>query len=633
MRKHILAAVAVLCCIGMMACGGDTSAEPAKDSAKDTVQESTTKDTAGKDDEKDTPAGNEDTPAGNEDAPAGNEGAPAATKEPEATKAPEVTKPAEDILAFEVELDGESYKFPMWFDDFEKMGWTYVEDGWTNDKREEEVSPSWGGNCIWEKDGLRINTHYYNGTINMARIDECLITGFSMLKYERKEFDGDIVFPGGIKVGEATKDEIISVYGEPFYVYEGSEYEQLTYQRLHSGQKIEFCIYYDTGILETVEVRNEEKLPGGNNEVSLAVPDFVELYQAPAFGVGDEDHLVFELDGKGYELPVPVAVLFENGFSVTEEYMNMAIPAESFVKVPLRYGNTRMEVQVNNYAKYATVLQNGMVTYLNVDDYQNKVDISVLGGIKVGSTLDEVKAIVEKYSYETDKSHEGTDFSSTSYQVANPEHTWYNYNIYCDDKDGVVSMITISKKEKPSYGTGEPTDKMAEMQEYKVSDSSVFAFWVAVEGDKMTMPMAFSDLEALGWTFEGDATEVIAAKSSETTQTWQKGNLRIYTVLRNGTDGDLPKSECSVVEVTFGRYESLPFYEADEYNGDVQTPSGVKFYTSTKEDIVAAYGTPTYEYESDIYYHVTYSLWNGRKAEFWLSKETGVLYRISVCNY
>ncbi|MBR4965543.1 MAG: hypothetical protein IKY53_03525, partial [Lachnospiraceae bacterium] len=56
---------------------------------------------------------------------------------------------SENIMDFEIAIDGEVYKFPMWFSDFEEKGWEFM-----GDKTVSLSSSEYVISMEWEKNGV-----------------------------------------------------------------------------------------------------------------------------------------------------------------------------------------------------------------------------------------------------------------------------------------------------------------------------------------------------------------------------------------------------------------------------------------------------------------------------------------------
>lgn len=123
-----------------------------------------------------------------------------------------------------------------------------------------------------------------------------------------------------------------------------------------------------------------------------------------------------QLEGKLYTLPCPVSVFIENGFKINEKNSQMEIAADSYGWIELSYNNQTYRCIVDNYANYATVVQNCFVTTMETSIYGPEFDLVIPGNIKVGDSESAVLEIIKKFNYETETSG---DF--TYYEVSNPE--------------------------------------------------------------------------------------------------------------------------------------------------------------------------------------------------------------------
>ncbi len=603
MKKKWITTVAVLGCLCMVACGGGEG-----------TTETSTK----------TPVSSETSSSSGETSDTKQEDnkTTETTKEPEATAAPEKKNL---VYEFEMQLDGTTYKFPMWASELESKGWKCRED------LTEELAPEDGETVYWEKDGITYYMDMYNVSANTVALSQCAVTG---IRTDKDEYAGGVapalVLPDDIKMGVATRDDIVAVYGEPTDGYESSEDYYVMYYDLGRNQYIHLTMI--SGVFTEVEIRNRVALEGAGNEVSYAIPDMVENYKAPTVA-GDVYNMVVTVDGISYEVPCPVAELMEHDFILLPEYWNLVVPSGSGDKIGFRYGNITIECDVVNFAKYATAVQNCFVTKITAEKYGylQSMNLSVLGGIKLGMAEAEVEALLSGFTYEKEKSAH-TDYVGNVYTISNPDHATQKYFIMMDT-DGVVSSISVSKYEAPSYGTGEATAKNFDINNKPVTpEDSIYAFWMNKDGDEFRLPVEYSEMEKMGWTLKVQEDDPATLNPGEElySQLWKKDNIILYTVLYNPADVAAPLSECQVVEIMVSENESIELFT--EYNGNFMLPGGIKLFASTKDDIIMAYGEPSYYYESDIYYHLRYFTGSGRYADLYVSKETGKLNKVEMCN-
>ena len=603
MKKQWFTALAVLSCLCMTACGGgETTTTPTKAPASSGGSSSTENTT---------------------------EGSSGTTKEdvtvseaPEATKAPEEVNP---VYEFTMKLDGATYEFPMKVSRFESKGWKCKED------LSDELTPDDGTTVWWEKDGVIYIVDMYNASANTLPLSECVVSGIRTEKDNyAKDSIPNIVLPGDIKLGEVTREDIVAAYGEPGDVFESSEDHYTMYYDLERKQYVHLTLI--SGVLMEVEIRNRVALEGAATEVevSYAIPDMVENYTAPTVA-GDVYNMVVTIDSDSYEVPFPVAELLEDEFILLPEYWNLVIPSDDSADVMFRYGNITVDCKVRNFAKYATTVQNCFVTEIAAEKYGylQPLKFSVLGGIKLGMTESELEASLSGFTYEKEKSTH-TDYVGNTYTISNPDHATQNYFIMTDE-DGVVNFIRVSRYDAPTYGTGEATAKNFDIKnEPVIPEDSIYAFWMNKDGDEFRLPMDFAEMEKMGWVFEQDATAVLNPGEEITTQTWKKENITMYTMIYNPGETPAPVSECQIVEIMVSEAYSIELFT--EYNGKFILPGGIQLFASTEDDIIKAYGEPSYYYESEIYYHLRYFTGSGRDADLYVDKGTGKLNKVEMSN-
>ena len=597
MKKQWIATIAVISCLCMAACG---SGEGSTSTSTNTSVSSGSNSSGG--------TSTNTTQEG--------------TSAPEATKAPEKVNP---VYQFEMKLDGTTYEFPMWASKLESKGWKCKED------LTEELSPEEGTTVWWEKDGVTYMVDMYNVSADTLPLSKCAVSGIRTDDdYYASDSMPDIVLPENIKLGTATRENIVAAYGEPADGYESSEDHYVMYYDLDRHQYVHLTMISD--VLTEVEIRNRVAMEGAGDEVSYAIPDMVENYKAPTVA-GDVTNMVVTIDKVSYELPCPVAEFMENDFVLLPEYWNLVIPSDSSDKITFRYGNITIECDVMNFAKYATAVQNCFVTKITAEKYGylQPLQLSVLGGIKLGMAETELESYLSGFTYEKEKSsHE--DFVGNTYTISNPDHATQKYFIMINP-EGEVSSISISKYEAPAYGIGEATAKNFDIKNIPVTpENSIYAFWMNKDGDEFRLPVKYSEMEKMGWKLKVQEEDPTTLNPGEElySQLWKKDNITLYTVLYNPADVAAPLNECQVIEIMVSENESIDLFT--EYNGTFMLPGGIRLFASAKDDIIKAYGEPSYYYESDIYYHLRYFTGSDRYTDLYVSKETGKLNKVEMSN-
>ena len=74
---------------------------------------------------------------------------------------------SDNLYDFQIAMDGQVYKFPMWFDDFEALGWEYL-----GDRTEVLYANEYLYAEPWQKDGVTIYTSIANLSLNAIAPEE-----------------------------------------------------------------------------------------------------------------------------------------------------------------------------------------------------------------------------------------------------------------------------------------------------------------------------------------------------------------------------------------------------------------------------------------------------------------------------
>ena len=123
---------------------------------------------------------------------------------------------SDDLYSFQISIEGTVYQFPMWYSDFESLGWTY--DG---DNTQTLSSNQYTLTEVWKKDGVSVYSQFANLSMNTAPFSECIVTGITLDTYGLKDCNWEIILPGGIQYGVSNADDIKTAYGTPSRDYDG----------------------------------------------------------------------------------------------------------------------------------------------------------------------------------------------------------------------------------------------------------------------------------------------------------------------------------------------------------------------------------------------------------------------------
>ncbi|MCH5262437.1 MAG: hypothetical protein J1F42_05940 [Lachnospiraceae bacterium] len=435
MKKKTLAVLlAISCTLSMAACGasGDNGDTSAADEAREALAEEFEE---------------EEPEEEIEEEPEVEEEQEEEEEEPEEEEVAEPKKAAsapselsDDLYDFQVSIDGIVYQFPMWYSDFEALGWEFQEDA-----TDTLSSNQYTFGATWKKDGFRVSTRLANLSMNTVPFSESMVASITLDKFQLKDCDWEIILPGGIQWGVSNTDDIIAAYGDPSDDYEGDMYYKMTYE-IDSYSEINLYVYKEEDALLEIEIENMVALEGADNSVNEEVPDLVKEYKAPKSLGSDFYAYTAELEGVVYSLPCPVSVLLENGFTIDTSNSDSVVAAGRNGWVNLRYNNQTLRTMVKNYADYATTVENCFALSMKSSVNGPEFDLVFPGNIKVGDAESAVKKAVDGFNCEVETSDSGY----TYYEIADPDKSVLDkYTIVV--KDGKVQSMEIENATKPEY--------------------------------------------------------------------------------------------------------------------------------------------------------------------------------------
>lgn len=434
MKKKTLALLlAITCTLSMSACGNETVETGSRaDEAREEIEAELNEEPEESEAEEEPDA--EEEPETEEEP---EEEKPEETKTPaKAASAP--SELSDDLYDFQISIDGTVYQFPMWYSDFEALGWEY--DG---DNTRTLSSNQYTTTEVWEKDGFEVYTRFANLSMNAVPFSESMVAGITLDRYYLEGCDWEILLPGGIQYGVSDADDIKAAYGDPTDDYDSDLYYKMTYES-DSYSEIELYVYKDDNTLKQIDIENVVELEGADNSINAEVPDLVKNYKAPK-ELGDDFYAyTAQLEGNVYTLPCPVSVLLENGFTIDTANSDSEVAAGGNGWIDLKYNNQTLHTMVENFADYATIIENCFVLSMESSVNGPKFDLVFPGNIKVGDSEDAVKKATDGFNCEVETSDSGY----TYYEVSDPDAGVLDrYTIIV--KDGSVCTMEIENSEKP----------------------------------------------------------------------------------------------------------------------------------------------------------------------------------------
>lgn len=197
----------------------------------------------------------------------------------------------------------------------------------------------------------------------------------------------------------------------------------------------------------------------------------------------------------------------------------------------------------------------------------------------------------------------------------------YSYAVDVD----IVEMESIEDILADDIAAEEAAKAEEEARIAEKFNNPLCAFELTVGEEVITLPVWYSELEAAGWTFKGDATKEMAAHTSENWHEWEKDGVKLSATMSNYSVNSVPYSECLVTKIGY----SLVPYNSEE---DIVTlPEGIQMHKSTYEDVVKAYGEPDREGDKDdVLYMIFYKFDFEHNVNFVFHTENDVVYAVEL---
>jgi len=368
---------------------------------------------------------------------------PAETPEPEETApvtnlgdAPDFGPLSDDPYAFQLELDGVVYQFPMTYAQLLSFGWEYKDD-------EDEMLDSgyYKSSGHFTKGDMTVYFSIINLDINALPVKNCIIGGINIDWFGLRNLpDTSIILPRGIVFGEATADDVRSAYGTPSYEAVTSGGLEIVEYSLDYRQEIKLNFNAETGILDKININNYIAPPDFEvSEVSSEIPEIVGRYTVPTAISNNFADWTFNYGGKIYTLPAPLSEFVDDGWVIDENDSQMIIEGRGYGWVTIRKDNQKLRVIVNNYSEGATAVTNCFMTSVRSDQSDAKISLTIANGITIGMSNTDVKAALSGATVE-----EGESSTYYYYNVYPTDSKSHYYSILLHNNTDEVYTITIT---------------------------------------------------------------------------------------------------------------------------------------------------------------------------------------------
>ncbi len=347
---------------------------------------------------------------------------------------------SDDIYSFQIKLDGDLYQFPMSCADFTALGWEYAED------ETDELSPNSYSSYRFNKGNLEAYVDMFNLGLNTVPVTECSVGGLSIDSSQFADAPETVIeLPKGITFNVSTMDDVKAAYGEPSDTYEGDLYTEFTYE-YDIYQSIELHFDSETNVLNKIDYENlvedEEATAAAAAEVSSEPTPEVLAYEAPT-ELGDDIHSgIVEFAGNLYQLPAPVSVFIENGFTLKTEDSDAVVAGDYFGWYEMIKDGKTFRGTADNPNPNATTIENCFVTDVEADSYDADFPLTLPGGISNHMSADDLMPILETLPYEV--SNESDDY--IYYTVQEKDNYDWSINIVVNKEENAVTTIEFENR-------------------------------------------------------------------------------------------------------------------------------------------------------------------------------------------
>lgn len=345
---------------------------------------------------------------------------------------------SDDWHDYMINIDGTIYQFPIPYAEWKNQGWK------SNNLPTNIAAGDWDYTSFYN-DRIEMSAVVANFGLSEASIDQCFVVGVEIdATYYDISDDVVIELAGGIRLWEADENTIKQNYGAPDYRFDDS-YISLDYagDDYMDGMDLELNDGVLTGI-SLINTQAPEGLDVNPSDIETAPPEINSHYVAPSAASTDRFDHIITLDGVNYQLPVPVAELTANGWtldSATDDY----ILANSTCYTELQKNGSKISVTLENFTSNAILPVNAYITTIGAELSYCDFEVIFPGGIKLGDSYTVFESLYSDLGEDDYSKDEYSTF--ISYYVSQ-----FNFDAgesvsisaYADPETGIVDDYTYS---------------------------------------------------------------------------------------------------------------------------------------------------------------------------------------------
>ena len=347
-------------------------------------------------------------------------------------------------------INGKSYTLPAKLQTFLNEGWSFHnpdDASMTLDKFEsQKVYLEYQG-----KQYTDCSFYIMNSTLDSLGYEECMVYDVSFSNTFAKSSGADIkMCNDNFIIYTTTPDEVKELLDAPTKTITNDKSVTLKYI-IDSERYESYTAYtFEENVLTSVEIVNELTLDYPKlYEVDTKVPYLIEEYKAPE-SLGDNPLSGnFSLNGVIYNLPVPLKVFVDNGWTYTKDEYQIISPND-YVYITLKKDNDTFFARACNPLSSEITLKNAIVIDLSEsEDINSELKFVLPGNIRSGMTKDELLSILNNGIYYIERKEDRA--LTEAYTIPYDGETSDNYpkdsiDIFIDPEKNTVSTIRITKE-------------------------------------------------------------------------------------------------------------------------------------------------------------------------------------------
>lgn len=350
-------------------------------------------------------------------------------------------KIGDSLEDYEIMIDGVYYKFPMSYQEFKEKGWEMES---MNRDEDDNIESGDIDGATMSLDGSTASVSFYNPDNKTQALKDCYVSGLTIK--DKLVSDFVVLLPKGLMFGKATREDIVSAYGDLATAYEGSPYITLTYY-FEKG-RWEFYVDNETGTLFRVDMTHNSSPEGFvGSAVNADMTEEERQYKAPQELGDDIMSDIVEFDGDLYRLPCPLNAMLQNGWNISPNVDVDHLASGDGGTLELIRNGKKKTVSIRNLDTEAHYLGNCFVTFIA----DGEGTLVLPEGIKAGMASGEFLEVLEQSGY-TYNQREGDslDFYDVYHDKDTSSQDRLHISVSKEGKDaGKIFVVEYSRSEFP----------------------------------------------------------------------------------------------------------------------------------------------------------------------------------------